>query len=296
MNHDCWNIAIRKGEYGGILSDLTAPFTVLPNGATYWLADPMIFEHEGVCFIFAELYSYFDLKGRIAVAQLRDNGTVSRWKTVISEPFHMSYPFVFEASGKIYMIPETNEDNSLRLYEAVSFPHRWKLVKKIIDGVKWVDTTIFKTTAGFSGFTRAHEDNDIDYAIELDADLNLISAQALHHEDDDKSYRCGGRCISIDGKTIRVCQDERNGYGAGLFFRMANNQGGEAVREIHSADLKTDIHANWVGLHTYTSAGGWEVIDLKSRRNSLLEIIIIHIHRFMRRLVKAYNRRFKKKC
>ncbi len=293
MNHNCWNIAIRKGEYGGILSDLTAPFTVLPNGASYWLADPMIFEHEGVCLIFAELYSYFDLKGRIAVAQLKDNGTVSRWKTVISEPFHMSYPFVFEASGKIYMIPETNADNSLRLYEAVSFPHRWKFVKKIVDGVKWVDTTIFKTTAGFSGFTRAHEDNDIDYAIELDADLNLISTQVQHHKDDDSSYRCGGRCISIVGKTIRVCQDERNGYGAGLIFRMANQRGEEAVREIHPADLKTDIHDDWIGLHTYTSAGGWEVIDLKSQKQSKIINCLIFFHRLKHKIYKAYKNRFK---
>lgn len=37
---------------------------------------------------------------------------------VLKEPFHLSYPWVFEEAGKVYMIPETGQDGSVRLYEA----------------------------------------------------------------------------------------------------------------------------------------------------------------------------------
>ena len=37
---------------------------------------------------------------------------------VLIEPYHLSFPYVFEDHGKIYMIPESQENDTIRLYQA----------------------------------------------------------------------------------------------------------------------------------------------------------------------------------
>ena len=43
-------------------------------------------------------------------------------KVVISNKYHMSYPFVFNYEGVCYMIPESAENGSLELYICHKFP------------------------------------------------------------------------------------------------------------------------------------------------------------------------------
>ena len=46
---------------------------------------------------------------------------LSHWSdpvVVLEENFHLSYPYVFEESGNVYMIPETSDVGDIRLYKA----------------------------------------------------------------------------------------------------------------------------------------------------------------------------------
>ena len=62
----------------------------------------------------------------------------------MSEKFHLSFPYIFRDKEKIYMIPETSENNDIRLYECIKFPYDWKLKKILIKNIKAVDTIVFK--------------------------------------------------------------------------------------------------------------------------------------------------------
>lgn len=289
---ESWAIAIRKGYEGEILAGNTSAFQLQKNGVTFWVADPMIFAYEGRVFLFAERYNYFSLRGEIAVAEIKD-GKVSRWHTIIREPFHMSYPFVFEQSGTIYMIPETNEGHSVRLYQAISFPYKWKYVKNIIDNVKWVDTTLVPDKNGFLAYTRAHEVCDKDYLVKINQKFSVLSVEELDKEDGDVSYRCGGRIFDFEGKEIHVCQNESAGYGCGLIFRYYDKATKREIKQqyINPTDLGFSSE-KWKGTHTYTAAGGYEVVDLKYDRFSFLEWGMKKIKRFKRRIYKAYRNHF----
>ena len=63
--------------------------------------------------------------------------------TILREPFHLSYPYVFHHEGNAYMIPETNKGSSVRLYIAVRFPDRWTWARTLLDGDHYVDTVLF---------------------------------------------------------------------------------------------------------------------------------------------------------
>jgi len=73
-----------------------------------------------------------------------DNPLENHWhyqQVVLEEDFHLSYPFVFHHRGEYFMIPETNEAHSIRLYRATFFPHRWEFVKTLIEGEPFIDAS-----------------------------------------------------------------------------------------------------------------------------------------------------------
>ena len=73
-----------------------------------------------------EDYFFSDKRGRISAIEIKENGH-EFLGVVLEENFHLSFPFVFEDSGNLYMIPETAENQQIRLYECISFPEKWVL-------------------------------------------------------------------------------------------------------------------------------------------------------------------------
>ena len=59
----------------------------------------------------------------------------------MKEKFHLSYPHIFKDNNEYYMIPETMEDSSIRLYKAINFPMKWEFKKTLISNISAVDTT-----------------------------------------------------------------------------------------------------------------------------------------------------------
>ena len=71
------------------------------------------------------------------------------WKyrrIVLKEPFHLSYPYVFAWKGDYYMVPETLETQSIRLYQATDFPVCWSPVASLVEGMH-ADPSIFRFNA-----------------------------------------------------------------------------------------------------------------------------------------------------
>lgn len=53
---------------------------------------------------------------------------------VLDEPFHLSYPYVFEWKNQYYMIPESREANSIRIYKETKFPIEWSYAGDLLEG------------------------------------------------------------------------------------------------------------------------------------------------------------------
>ena len=110
-----------------------------------YLADPFLFKNNDRNYLFAEEYDIKSKIGCIVAYQLSlYSGTYIRLGKILSEKFHLSFPYIFRDKEKIYMIPETSENNDIRLYECIKFPYDWKLKKILIKNIKAVDTIVFK--------------------------------------------------------------------------------------------------------------------------------------------------------
>nr|GEZ29167.1 glycosyltransferase family protein 64 protein C5-like [Tanacetum cinerariifolium] len=86
-----------------------------------------------VLYLFFETKNSITMQGDIGVARSIDNG--ASWEqmgVVLDEEWHLSYPYVFDYNGQIYMMPEGSKKGDVRLYRAVDFPLKWKLEKVIL--------------------------------------------------------------------------------------------------------------------------------------------------------------------
>eukprot|EP01084_Bolivina_argentea_P154981 270131_1 len=100
-------------------------------------------------YLFYELKNVLSGKGEIGVSLSNDNG--NSWQflgIILVEKFHLSYPNIITIpnDNNIYMIPETNEDESVRIYMSTKkdFPFNWRLNRKKLVSLntKWADTCV----------------------------------------------------------------------------------------------------------------------------------------------------------
>lgn len=132
-----WRVALTRHDTGGFLPQTLAP----PAGHFY--ADPFVHNHEGLPYIFFEDYAFADRRGRIAVAVAREQG-FEVLGCALDLPYHLSFPYLFEYEGVLYMVPETCGVRAIQLWRCVDFPLRWELDRTLMQDVSAVDTIMFE--------------------------------------------------------------------------------------------------------------------------------------------------------
>lgn len=165
-----FNICIVEKERGDVFStkgkvvlDLKSCTSLFAANAPSILADPFLFIHNGELYLFYEHQDkWVGGKGRICMRKTKDLQVWSQEFNVLEEPFHLSFPNIFEEDGKIYMLPETGGGNFVGLYEPISEDlTKWKRCSVLIDdSSKWYDSTICKVGDYYYLFTG--HDNEIE--------------------------------------------------------------------------------------------------------------------------------------
>lgn len=190
------------------ISDINAAF----------VADPFFIKSNDSFYMFFETKNRNSNKGVIAYAASNDGYHWSYRNVVIEEPFHLSYPNVFEWNGNYYIIPESNRDYSLRLYKAKHFPEKWEFSTTLLAGNKLVDPTILHHHNKWWLFVSSVDDDvlNIYYSDSLQNGwqphpLNPVVKFNRH------IARPGGRCFTFQNKLYRVAQDDDPDYGIQVF-------------------------------------------------------------------------------
>jgi hypothetical protein len=107
-----------------------------------FVADPFLIREDKTWNLFFEVYNNDTQQGDLAVATSKNTWIWNYEKVILDEPFHLSYPYVFKWEDEYYLIPESYEDNSIRLYKAKDFPTQWSYVKTLVEGRDYVDNSI----------------------------------------------------------------------------------------------------------------------------------------------------------
>jgi hypothetical protein len=173
-----------------------------------FVADPFLVKEGEEWNLFFEVYNNDTQQGDLAVATSTNTWTWKYERLIIDEPFHLSYPYVFKADDEYYLIPESFEDNSIRLYKADDFPTKWSYVKTLVEGRDYVDNSIVFYNNKWWIFSSVTS-NDKLYLHYADS---LTGTWKEHPQspivvDDVHKARPSGRLLIYDGKLYRFTMD-----------------------------------------------------------------------------------------
>ncbi|NQV96181.1 MAG: hypothetical protein HQ486_00145 [Acidimicrobiaceae bacterium] len=135
-----WVVRVTSGSP---LESSPVELSSLPVRPDRYLADPCLIERDGQTVCFVEEYLYATKRGRIVSYEIRGS-TVGQRLVCLEEAFHLSFPYVFEYQGTLFMCPETIACKEIRLYRCDGFPGKWQYFATLMSEISAADTMIFE--------------------------------------------------------------------------------------------------------------------------------------------------------
>ncbi len=269
-NH--WRVACRRLHGDDMIERLQwprSPWTVLPDDGKRFYADPFVIDHDGRTHLFVEEFPYATRKGVISHALIEADGKIGAPRPVLEAFGHLSYPFVFERDGQVFMIPESSAERRIALYRAESFPDRWTLDCVLVEDIDASDATLVEDAGRFWLFASLSEGG----ASSWDA-LGLFYADDLrgpwraHPRNpvlvDVRAARPGGAIVRQNGHLRRVAQDCSSNYGSGMTICQIDRLDPEHYEQSVLARLAPPRDLGEKAAHTLNCCAEFEVIDFQA--------------------------------
>ncbi|GAV77800.1 Glyco_transf_64 domain-containing protein [Cephalotus follicularis] len=186
-----------------------------------FVADPFLYVQGDTLYLFYETKNSITMQGDIGVSKSIDKGaTWQQLGIALDEDWHLSFPYVFNHLGNIYMLPESCQKGELHLYRAINFPLRWTL-EKIIMKKPLVDSFIINHDGEYwlfgsdhSSFgTKKNGQLEIWYSSSPLGPWKPHKKNPIYNFDKSLGARNGGRPFTYDGNLYRVGQDCGETYG-----------------------------------------------------------------------------------
>ncbi|SAK80521.1 Glycosyl hydrolases family 43 [Caballeronia hypogeia] len=260
-----WGIALHSEGSGEAQWWLQIPS---PNDRFY--ADPFPWrDADGRYHLFFEDLPYSTGKGVISHVAL--DPETKTWdaapQVVLELPYHLSYPFLFEHEGDVFMIPETSGNRTIEVYRAAPFPSKWEPHATLMKDIVAADTTLLHDNGKWWLFTTIEQGGGPNWD-----ELHLYHASSPFGPweahpcnpivSDCRRARMAGNIFrDANGRLIRPAQDCEREYGAALWFceitKLSECEYEETPVLVKRAAPERS------GLHTWNKAGDITVVDIK---------------------------------
>jgi hypothetical protein len=264
-----WRVGWRFVDDGGVWErgDLSGPaWTVAPDPLVRFYADPFAATRDGRTFVFVEELDHRIGKGFISAIEFDETGPKGFARPVLEESWHLSYPFLIEHDGSLWMIPESMGNRDVAIYKCVDFPYRWERHTTLLSGLELSDATItyhnglyYLFGALWDGAGGYSDMLAIYYASSLFGPWQPHAGNPVLL--DRSSARPAGHFVNRNGGLWRPVQDCAAGYGSALALAE--------VVELTPTSFRQTVHTTikpgqfWPGrkLHTLNRSGRLELID-----------------------------------
>jgi hypothetical protein len=243
-----------------------------PPKDRFW-ADPFVLERNAKHYIFFEELIYKNGRGNISVIELDEKGNYSEPQLVLEKEYHLSYPFIIEDKGDLWMIPETAENNQIELYKCEEFPLKWNLEKVLLENVVAVDSTILLHNGVYWLFCNVRENEGASTSNELFlyyADSLVTSKWTAHTQNpivsDVRYSRPAGKIFEYNGNLIRPSQNCAKHYGHGMQLQLIKTLTKENYQEVNLQSIYPNWSKDIQSTHTLNHSGKLTVIDALIKR------------------------------
>ena len=235
-----------------------------PRGR-FW-ADPFPIVVDSKVWVFFEDYSFQSKRAAIACAPVSPDGELGAVAPALECPYHLSYPFVFEHHGQLYLIPDTWDEHRVDLWRCRRFPDNWTRERTLLDGVSMSDPTLHRQDGKLWLFgtvsevrARANDELHIYMADTLEGAWRPHPANPV--VSDRGRARPAGRLFFRDGHLIRPAQDCYGRYGRAVVLNRIDELNERSYAETPVGRIDGSWLAANAGVHTLNHIGGLEFLD-----------------------------------
>lgn len=269
-----WILLFNMGDKN-IARDLGKFRKIIPPYEMAW-ADPHIVFRDGTYYIFIEECPLKPKKGRIAVIVMDEDGNYEGPRTIIERPYHLSYPFIFEFGGELYMIPESSANKTIELHRCKSFPYEWEFHKNLMTKIDAVDATLLPYEERWWMFAGVRENEGYPNWDELflfHAKSPLDSTWIPHPLNpivsDVHSARPAGPIFRLNGNIYRPSQDCSKRYGYGVRLNQIMKLNPREFEEQEVSRIEPAWDRSIIGVHTLSHEHNLTFVDgiYKRRRH-----------------------------
>ena len=260
-----WLLAYCKTSSLGTDQRILHSFTVVRPPGRQNYADPFLFERKGKTYVFFEEYAD-DGQGAICCTELQADGTPGEPQRVLTMSYHLSYPFVFEWGGDIYLVPETWGNRTVEAYGAVEFPWRWELAAVLLRNVTAADPTIFEHNgrlwlfaAGLAGLGTEWSELSLFFADSLFGEWRPHPKNPIVR--DVRRARPAGSLFFQRQLLIRPGQDCSARYGHSISLNKVEELSETDYREVPFATILPNWMPRLCATHTFNQQGEFRVLD-----------------------------------
>lgn len=232
----------------------------LPRPAfSEFLADPFGVVHRGQLTVFAEAYDYGTGRGRIVCIRKQGEGW-SKLETAFAPSHHVSFPFVVEAQGSWFCLPEQWQTGELTLHELDLDNGRVGKVVTRVARIDAVDPVCFQHAGRYWVLTT---DRRGQYTYAYSA-TSLFGPYLPHPRNPVLSgpfARNAGSVFEANGKLFRPAMCNRRRYGHAIELREIVE-----LSELHYRERAVTRIDPWdreyaLGFHTLAGVGELTLVD-----------------------------------
>lgn len=268
---NAWELRVFRGDWRQVVA---ARARALPPPRGKFWADPFVLRRDGRRAILFEEYEFARDKAHIAALVEDDAGEFTYAGPVVSAPYHLSFPFVFEHAGELYMCPETHAARRIELWRCERWPLQWRFEKVLVHDVDACDSMLFAHGGRWWLLTNLERDGAGDFCRELHAfhaDSPLAERWMPHAANPVVTGASRARnagCLVREGRLYRLAQAQGfDRYGRALGIREVTTLTPESYAERPLATLEPSRERGELGLHHLSACEGLVVFDvLRARR------------------------------
>lgn len=263
--HEQWFIVVGKSTE--LLPDPTQHhWQLIPPANCFW-ADPFVLEQDGRVWALLEVLPFATDYGYLAAVELFADGSHSDAHTMMNTGSHLSYPFIFNWQGELYMLPEAGASRELTLWHCEQFPDRWTKAATLLSDICYTDATLCEHDGRWWLFLTIGSEDGICLQDELhlyyaDSPLGVWTAHANNPvKSDARSARPAGNMFTQDGVLYRPAQDCSTGYGKATVLHRIERLDTDSFSETPIGRIDAGWQHGCLCTHTLSRSDNYWAVD-----------------------------------
>lgn len=239
------------------------------NKRNSYRADSFAFDQGDHLLLLFENYNYRQQKANLMGCTFhKQNQTFGEVTESLSEPWHLSYPFLFQKDDQILCVPESLSHGAVELYQLNPETLKLNHLRTLIPDLEAADGTLVNhMNRWYFFFTPTHATN---------TELHIWHADSLEEpfvphvlnpvKSDVSSARPAGPFFTHQGKLYRPAQGNARTYGGKVIINEIKILSeGEFLEERANVIIPPQGYS---GIHTLSFAGDFLFFDVKKYRFS----------------------------